>query len=486
MNWSNISRYVGYALLVDALFMLISTVIAWCDPADTASAPFFISFLLTFSFGIFPFIFVHRTTFLSLREGYVIIVLSWLLSFVFGMLPYLLWGGPFTVSNAWFESVSGFTTTGATVLSEVESLPKALLFWRSSTHFIGGLGVVVFLLLIIPDSSPMRLRLTNMELSLLSKNEYHTRRSKIGNIFTSVYIGLVVSCFLLYVAAGMSPFQAINHAFSVCATGGFSSRNYSIASFDSLPITIITMVYMFLASIHFGIIYLVFVTRSLKPLNNHVLKFYAGYLAILSLIAMVILKLKGFSDTWGQALVDGSFQMLSYASTTGFATADNSNWPFYLTFLMMFGGSICGMAGSTTGGIKSDRMIILLRTINAQIKHSLHPSDVTELKYGGKNLSMEEVFPHILYVVVFVFFWVVSIALALFAGVSTRDAMVGTLSSLTNVGPAVGELGTFGNFGAQPGFAKFIYTMDMFFGRVEIYPVLSIFYLVFERRPRFR
>ncbi|HOE94727.1 MAG TPA: potassium transporter TrkG, partial [Candidatus Cryptobacteroides sp.] len=265
MNWSTISRNVGYALLVVALFMLLSAFIALTDPNDTAFVPLIISFLLSFTVGVFPFIFVKKTAAISLKEGYLIIFLSWLLAFIFGMLPYTLWGGPFTIMNAWFESVSGFTTTGATILSNVEALPKALLFWRSSTHFIGGLGVVVFLLLLIPNTSPMRLRLTNLELSSLSKGGYRTRANQTVYIFTYVYLGLVVVSFLLYWAAGMSPFDAINHAFSVCATGGFSTKNYSIASFNSLPISLITMVFMFLSSTHFGLIWLALVKRSLKP-----------------------------------------------------------------------------------------------------------------------------------------------------------------------------------------------------------------------------
>ena len=157
MNVKAISRYVGYALLVSALFMFLSILVSVANGNDSALAALLISFTLTFTAGIFPFIFVRRTAAITLKDGYMVIVLSWILSFVFGMLPYALWGGPFTVTNAWFESVSGFTTTGATILDDIESLPESLLFWRSSTHFIGGLGVVVFLLLIIPSASPIRL-----------------------------------------------------------------------------------------------------------------------------------------------------------------------------------------------------------------------------------------------------------------------------------------------------------------------------------------
>ena len=238
MNLKVISRNVGIALLVCSLFMLLSVFVSLANGHDSALTPLLISFSLTFTVGAFPFIFVRKTGNITLRDGYMIIFLSWFLSFVFGMLPYALWGGPFTLVNAWFESVSGLTTTGATILEDIESLPKGLLFWRSSTHFIGGLGVVVFLLLIIPNSSPVRLRLTNMELSSLSREDYSSRANKTVSIFAWVYLGLFALAFVSYLLAGMTLFDAVTQAFSVCATGGFSTKNLSIGGFHSDLISI--------------------------------------------------------------------------------------------------------------------------------------------------------------------------------------------------------------------------------------------------------
>ncbi len=485
MNWKTISRNVGYALLVSALFMFIALCIAVFGKEDTAIAPLSISFLLTFIFGIFPFIFVRKTAAITMREGYVIIVLSWLFSFVFGMLPYVLWGGPFTVINAWFESVSGFTTTGASILEDVESLPKALLFWRSSTHFIGGLGVVVFLLLIIPSSSPMRLRLTNMELSSLSKDSYNVRANQTVYIFTSVYLGLNIIAFITYIIAGMSPFDAINHAFSVCATGGFSSRNLSILSFHSLPVTLVTMFFMYAASLHFGMLYVTIVTRSLKPLNNDVFKFFTGTLVAGSIVIATVLKSEGIVDTWPKAFLDGSFQLLSYTSTTGFAICDNSVWPLFPAVLIMVFGIQCGMAGSTTGGIKSDRILLTLKSVAVHLKRSINPSTVNEVRLNGKPVSDRDVEPHVLYVAIFFIVFAVSTLLCLASGSDNANAIMGTLCCLDNVGPAAGtSIGSLGNYGAEPSLAKFFYTLDMFMGRVEIYPVLAVASFIFTRKKR--
>ena len=187
MNWKGISRNIGLALLVSSLFMFLSVLVSVLNGRDSALAALIISFTITFIVGAFPFIFVRKAPAITLKEGYVIITLSWLLSFVFGMLPYALWGGPFTLMNAWFESVSGFTTTGSSILENVEALPRSLLFWRSSTHFIGGLGVVVFLLLIIPDTSPVKLRLANMEIGSLSRSSYSARTNRTVYIFAYLH-----------------------------------------------------------------------------------------------------------------------------------------------------------------------------------------------------------------------------------------------------------------------------------------------------------
>ena len=481
MNLKVISRNTGMALLVSSLFMLLSVGISLIDGGDSALAPLLISFALTFTVGIFPFIFVRKTDHITLKDGYMIIFLSWLLSFLFGMLPYVLWGGPFTIANAWFESVSGFTTTGATILEDIESLPRSLLFWRSSTHFIGGLGVVVFLLLIIPNSSPVRLRLTNMELNSLSRDDYRSRANKTVFIFAWVYLGIFVLAFFSYWAAGMSPFDAVNHAFSVCATGGFSSRNFSIGSFNSPLISILTIIFMIAASVHFGLIFMTFVSRSLRPLHNPVLRFYLLSLVGGSIFSAVSLKMQGVDATWGRAFLDATFHVVSYTSTSGLAISDNAAWPMLPCFILVIGSLVCGCAGSTTGGLKCDRVIVLFKAIRMQIVKTLYPSSVFEVRFGKRMLRDEEVYPQILYIALFLLLIGLSSILCVVIGDPNQHALLGSIASLTNVGPSLGTIGSFGNYNAEPDALKFIFSFDMFLGRVEIYPVLAVFAGIFRK-----
>ena len=484
MNWKVISRNIGYALLVSALFMLLSVAVSLLNGGDSALAALSISFLITFIVGIFPFIFIRETPAITLKEGYVIIFLSWLLSFIFGMLPYALWGGPFTLQNAWFESVSGFTTTGATILDDIEALPKSLLFWRASTHFIGGLGVVVFLLLLIPGSNQMKMRLTNMELSNLSRGGYSTRTNKTVYIFAYVYFGLLVSSTLLYFLAGMNFYDAICHAMSVISTGGFSTRAASIAAFDSRWIEGITMLFMYLASMHFGLVYLTFVTRSLKPLNNPVVKFYTVSLVIVACIVGVGMKGNGICDSWGSAMWNGLFETLCVTSTTGFAILDNAEWPLWIMMVLMFSAVTCGSAGSTAGGVKVDRVILLFKAIGRRINAILHPSSVNEVRMGKRILRDEEVSPHILYLCLYGFLLALSVALSLFIGVDHNNSFIASVMSLGNVGPGYGALGTMGSFNSVPMLGKMLFTIDMFLGRIEIYPVLAVVAMVFDKRAR--
>lgn len=481
MNVKAISTNVGKALLVSALFMFLSIIVSVANGRDSAFGPLMISCIITLLTGAFPFIFVRKTQPLSLQDGFLTIVLSWILSFIFGMLPYVLWGGEFTLINAWFESVSGYTTTGSTILNDIESLPKSLLFWRSSTHYIGGLGVVVFLLLVMPDASPYRLKLTQMELSSLSKEGYRFKSSKIIRIITMVYVSLTVVMFFAFWAAGMTPFDALNHAFSVAATGGFSTRNLSIGYYNSDLINVVVMFFMAISALHFGLIYAVFATRSLKPMNNSVIRYYFGSMAVMSVVMMVSLKLEGGYEHWGRALMDSSFTVVSYMTTTGFAICDNSLWPYMACVVLMFASFQCGCSGSTTGGIKVDRVLISFKAIANEIRRRLHPTSVSQVHLGGHRVSDDIVSAVLMYIVMYFIVIFISIIAVLLTGSGLAEAVSGVIASVGSVGPGLSDIGSMDNYSAQPVVAKFIYSVDMLLGRVEIYPVLIVISLLFKR-----
>lgn len=482
MNVKAISVNIGKALLINALFMFISVVISVFNGFDSAFTPLLIGFLVTFITGCFPFIFVKDKPETSVQSGYLTIVISWLLSFVFGMLPYVLWGGEFTLTNAWFESVSGYTTTGSTILNDIEALPKSLLFWRSSTHFIGGLGVIVFLLMVIPDTSPFKLKLTHLELSSLSKEGYRYNSGTTARIMIMVYISLAAAETLCLWAAGMSLFDAVNHAFSTVATGGFSTRNTSIMYYDSTMIDIIITVFMTLSSIHFGTLYAVIVRRSFKSLNNSITRYYIGVIAAISIIIALNLKTQGGYDSWGSAFMDSIFQTTSFISTTGFGQADNSTWPLLANALLMFAAFHCGCSGSTTGGIKADRMYISSKAIWNDLQKKLHPSSLFRTRIGGRVIDEETTSSVFLYIVLYIFVLFISFVIVLICGVDISDAFTGTLASLGNVGPGMGALGTMGNYSSLPAVAKFVFTMDMFLGRVEIFPLLVVISMITFRQ----
>jgi len=481
MNVKAISTNVGKALLVSALFMFLSMIVSIVNGRDEAFGPLLISFIITLLVGAFPFIFVRGRQPLTLKDGFLTIVLSWLLSFIFGMLPYVLYGGEFTFINAWFESVSGFTTTGSTILNDIEALPKGLLFWRSSTHFIGGLGVVVFLLLVIPDASPYRLKLTNMEMSSLSKEGYRYKSSKVVWIITTVYVSLTTAILLSLWAAGMPFFDALNHAFSIAATGGFSTRNLSIGAYESDTINFIVLFFMALCAMHFGLIYAVFATRSFKPFKNSVTAYYFGSIAVMSLLIMFSLLTEGGYDSFGRAVMDSTFTVVSYMSTAGFAICDNAEWPWLAGVVLLFASFQCGCAGSTTGGIKVDRILIAFKAISNEIKHRLHPSSVSHTRLSGHHLADGAVSAVLMYIVVYFVVIFISVIAVMLCGCEATEAVSGVIASVGSVGPGLGELGCLDNYSAQPAMAKFIYAFDMFLGRVEIYPVLVVISMIFRR-----
>lgn len=484
MNIKAISSYVGKALLINALFMFFALIISICDGFDEGYLPLSISLLITAIVGSFPFIFVRsKQEATSLSDAFLTIVLSWTLSFLFGMLPYVLYGGEFTLINAWFESVSGYTTTGSTILTEIESMPRSMLFWRSSTHFIGGLGVVIFLLLVLPDAMPFKHKLSSLEISTMSKGSYRYKSGKVARIMLSVYIGMAIVETLLLWAAGMSLYDALNHSFTTVSTGGFSTKNTSIMYFDSALIDVIIIVFMIMSATHFGVIYAAFSKRSFKPLKNNVTTYYLSLIAVFTAIATVNLLTSGTYNSFGEAFLDSLFQVSSYVSTTGFGNADNASWPVLTNVLLLFAAFHCGCSGSTTGGIKADRMFVAIKAMVNDIRHRLHPTSLFRTRVDNVPVKEEVISSVFLYIVAYVFILLISFCIVLACGLNVNDAFSGTVVSIGNTGPGIGStIGTMGNYAQIPDMVKFVFTIDMFLGRVEIFPILIVLSTIFRKK----
>ena len=472
MNVSVVARNIGIALLFNAMFMFLSAAVSVVYDFDSAFSPLLLSGVITFTTGLFPLIFVRSHEEIHIKEGFTIIVLSWILSCLFGMLPYVLWGGEFSLINAWFESVSGYTTTGGTILQDIEALPKSLLFWRSSTHFIGGIGVVVFMLLILPMVSTFKMRLTKLEMTSLSKENYRFRTKQAIKVISSVFVGLTIFAALAFFLAGMSIFDAVNHAFSVVTTGGFSTKNASIGAYDSWLIEFVAVVFMLLGGMHFGLIYSTFAERSLKLFRSPITKFYLGTVAVATVLVSLDLFVHGVEGSFWKNIWNSLFNVVSFISTTGFATVDTSVWPSLSILLLIFLSIQCACSGSTTGGLKSDRVYIFWKSFRVQLRMQMHPNAVIPVRVGNSIVENSMVSAVNLYIAVYFLFMFIGAALLSVMGVDFLDAFSASVANLGNVGPGFGSVGSLENYSEIPVMGKFILALQMLFGRLEIYSLI--------------
>lgn len=477
MNVKLIARYIGVALMFNAMLMFVSLMVSLFNGMDSSFAPLLISALVTAMVGIFPLVFVRNQDNLTIKDGFAITIFAWILSCTFGMLPYLLWGGPFTLSNAWFESVSGYTTTGATILQDVESLPKGLLFWRTSTHFIGGMGVLVFMLLVLPTMSTFRLRISKIEMSNLSKDNYRYRFSKAVKISGVTYLSMVAILVLLLRLAGMNTFDSVNHAMSVVSTGGFSTRNMSILYYDSPLIEVICTVFMYLASLHFGLVYALFVNRSTQLLKSPVFRYFICFSIFFSLFIGFDLKIHGGAGSYMEAFRLSFFHFASVVSSTGLATTDTSVWPVSSIMVLMLAMYHGACSGSTCGAIKADRVWIVFKVFKNQIVRQLHPNAVLPVKVKNHTVDSAMVSSSVLYIVLYTTVFIIGTLLLSLTGLDFMDVVSSSLTAIGNVGPGFGTSGSLGNYDHFPVFAKFVMSIQMLLGRLEIYTLLMLFYI---------
>ena len=475
MNRSVLFRHLGSILMLNAIIMAISAGVSACYGIDTSFWPLLCSALITGGVAVIPLCFVEREIKVSNREGYAILFFAWIFSCLFGMLPYLFYGGEFSLINAWYESVSGYTTTGGTILKSVESIPKGLLFWRSSTHWIGGMGVVLLIIILLPEQAAVRMRLAKMELSSLSQEHYRFRIRHTLRIIFSVYLGLTIAASLCYMFVGMNLFDAVNHGFSTVATGGFSTKNQSLLSYNSIGIEVVAMFFMLLSGMHFGLLFLAVTGKPMNLFRSPIIRYYVVSLLLAGLFISLDLTFGTTGLSFWPALRLGLFQSISLGTTTGFATADSSLWPVFSVIVLIFLSIQCACSGSTTGGIKVDRFCIFWASVKAQIQKFLHPQAYIPVRVGGVSLEADAVASVNLYIALyFLIIFVVAALLSLF-GYDILDSFSASVAHIGNVGPGFGSVGNMSNYSHFLAAPKMMCTIEMLLGRLEIFGFIMIF-----------
>lgn len=470
-----IIKYLGFVLLFNSVFLCISAAIS-LSMGETSFVPLFFSSVICAVMGVFPQIFVEKIEEVNFTEGMAISVFGWVLTCIVGIVPYYMWGGEFTFVNALFESVSGYTTTGSTILTEIESLPKGILFWRASTHFIGGLGVILFVLLILPNAKNVRSSIYKSEVSTLSRLNFQMQTKQIARIIGIVYVSLTLLETVVLHLLGMSLFDALCHSFATLATGGFSTKNNSIAFFDSVWIEIVVSVFMLLGGMHFGLIYATMRGRKHNLFTSEVVRVYfAGIFAGVALIAAK-LTFDGVYP-WDEAIRHASFQVISLVTTTGFATVDTTVWPVFTIVLLIYFSIQCAMVGSTTGGIKIDRIVLFRKTFMRHIKQIQHPNALYATKIEGTAVPEEMELQAVVYIVVYLIIMLISTLLLSVMNLDGMTSFSASMASLGTVGPGFGRAGSMDNLSFMPAPAKYVLAVNMLLGRLEIMNVVALFAL---------
>ena len=429
------------------------------------------------------------------KEGYLIVTLGWLTLSLTGMLPYLFSGTIPNLTNAFFETLSGYSTTGSSILTDVESMPKGILFWRSATHWIGGMGIIVLTVAILPLLGIGGMQLFMAEAPGPSADKLHPRITDTAKRLWLIYVILTFSEFFLLKFAGMSWFDAINHAMATVSTGGFSTKNASVSYWNSMPLVqYIIIFFMFVAGTNFVLTYFAIKGKIRKVIESEEFKYYVG--GLLSITVLIVLIILFFHDetlhstiahpevlgTTESAIRHALFQVTSIITTTGFVTADFTMWSFFATgifFALFFVG---GSAGSTSGGIKIVRHIVMLKNSFLEFKKTLHPNAIIPVRYNKKPVSETIVFNILSFFVIYMLIFMISSVILTFLGLDFTSALGAAASSLGNIGPAIGSVSPVNNFAHLSNGAKWFCSFLMLIGRLELFTVLILFSPFFWRK----
>ncbi len=464
MNYRIVLHTLGWVLIIEAMCMALP-LICGLIYAEAAVFSFIIAMAICLAVGISLVLVKTNNGKMYSREGFSIVALSWIFMSIFGSLPFVFSGSVNSFVDAVFETVSGFTTTGASVIPDVEILPKSILLWRSFTHWIGGMGVIVFLVAILPLSGGRNMHLVKAESPGPSVGKLVPKVKSTAKILYLIYFALTVAIALFLLAGEMSFFEALNTAFGTAGTGGFGIRNSSMADFSSYSQIVVT-VFMILFGINFSVYYLILIGRFKLALRSSELWTYL--LIIASAIALITINS-------GAGVKHAAFQVGSIITTTGFATVDFDKWPEFskaiLVLLMFVGAS----AGSTGGGIKVSRIMILLKSIVKEIKIAAHPKSTHKVKLDGRTIEHETIRGANVFMISYLIIFAFSVLAISIDNMDFTTNFTAVAATINNIGPGLSGVGPTGNFSQYSDFSKIVLSLDMLIGRLEIFPILVLF-----------
>ncbi|HLV14015.1 MAG TPA: potassium transporter TrkG [Xanthomarina sp.] len=486
LNYKIIFHFLGLLLLFNGAFMLLSALVSFIY-VDGVTLGLLLSGVVTIVVGLLVMLFTKdHSKEMNKREGYIVVAFGWIIMALSGTIPYMLTGSITSFTSAFFETMSGYTTTGATILNDIEAMPKGVLFWRSLTHWIGGMGIIVLAVAILPLLGIGGMQLFAAEAPGPSADKLHPRITDTAKRLWLIYFGYTAAETILLKVAGMSFFDAINHSLCTLSTGGFSTKNASIAHWNGQPIIqYIIIAFMFLAGSNFVLSYFAFKGKVQKVFKDEEFKLYFKFIAAFTIIAALIIYFKVDPSTssidhpmvWGKAesaFRHSLFQVISVITTTGFISADYTMWtPFLLLFffgLLFLGGS----AGSTSGGIKIVRHLLLIKNGFIEFKRALHPNAVLPVRYNGKAVTESIIYNIQAFFILYMLSFIVGALGFSIMGIDFMSSIGLSASSLGNVGPAIGNFGPVNNFAALPDLGKWWASFLMLIGRLELFTVLIL------------
>lgn len=471
MNYAMIARLLGKIMIIGAGILVPPLVVSFIY-SDGCWAAFVITMAVFLLLGLTSFIRPKRRE-LFAKDGLLLVSIAWILFSVIGGLPFFITGQIPNFIDCIFETVSGFTTTGSSILTDVESMSKSLLFWRSFTHWIGGMGVLVFAMAIVSQKDwrtthIMRAEMPGVKIGkLASKWQYSIRMLYV------IYIALTIIEFVLLLFGGMNVFDSLVHTFGTAGTGGFGIKSTSIGYYNSAYIDYVIGIFMVLFGINFSVYYLMLAHRFMQGIKNEELRTYLCVIAVSTLL--IAFNIKGIYGTFSKAFRYSFFQVSSIVTTTGYATADFTKWPVFSQFILVLLMFIGGCAGSTGGGIKVIRFAMLAKIALREIRKSASHKSVVSIKLDGKTVDNETLRGVGAYFVVYMLLLGVSTLIVALDNMDMTTTVTAVISTLNNIGPALGTAGPAGSFADFSVLSKIVMSIDMLAGRLELYPILILF-----------